>query len=281
MKVFCIFGDERVYRSRSPAMFTTVLQRLGIRGAYVPFRVQPAAIGQALQSIRLLNLAGANVTVPHKESVIPHLDVLSEGANIIGAINTIVRSGDQLKGYNTNAIGVMEALNAAGFDAAGKSALVIGTGGAAKAVAFILNWLRTDAVYVAGRSRKKAEAIVHRFAGTALAMEDLADAMPEVHIVVNATSVSSPEESSEMAARVADLPLRSCELVLDLNYGREQNFWRARAEKGGIRFLDGLLPLAHQARRTFALWTGMTVPPEEFVKAVTEIENGSVAKKMP
>lgn len=270
MKVFCIFGDERVYRSRSPSMFTTVLHRMGVKGAYVPFMVQPKDIGRAMQSIHILNLAGANVTVPHKESVIQYLDVLSEGANIIGAINTVVRTGDQLKGYNTNAIGVMDALNHVGFDASKKTALVFGTGGAAKAVAFILNWLRTEAVYVAGRSRAKAAAVVGRFAGTPLALEDLSDQTPAAHIVVNATSVSSPEESASLAAVAEELSLSSCELLLDLNYGREKNFWKARAEKENIRFIDGLLPLAYQARRTFALWTGMNVPPEEFVKAVKE-----------
>lgn len=270
MKVFCIFGDERVYRARSPSMFMTVLHRMGVKGAYVPFMVHPGNIGQAIQSMRILNLAGANVTVPHKESVIPHLDVLSEGANIIGAINTVVRNGDQLKGYNTNAIGVMDALNHVDFDAAGKSALIFGTGGAAKAAVFIMNWLRTEAVYVAGRSRGKAEKIVRRFAGKPLSLEDLRRETPEVQIVVNATAVSSPEESAELAAIAEGLRLPGCELLLDLNYGREDNFWKTRAEKEDIRFLDGLLPLAYQARRTFALWTGMNVPPEEFVKAVTE-----------
>jgi shikimate dehydrogenase len=75
------------------------------------FKVSPNDVGQALQSLRILNIAGANVTVPYKETVIPHMDILSEGANIIGAINTIVRNGAELKGYNTNAIGFMDALD--------------------------------------------------------------------------------------------------------------------------------------------------------------------------
>ena len=104
---------------------------MGIKGAYVPFQVDPDDLGQALQSLRILNIAGANVTVPYKEVVVPHMDVLSEGANIIGAINTIVRNGNELKGYNTYAIGFMDALNDVGFDVEGKSALVFGTGGAA------------------------------------------------------------------------------------------------------------------------------------------------------
>ena len=124
MKVFCIISDERAFRSQSPPMFTAILKRAGIMGTYVPFNVCSSDVGQAIQSIRILHIAGANVTVPYKEAVIPFLDTLSEGARIIGAVNTIVRKGDELKGYNTNAIGFMDALNHAGFNVSGKSAIV-------------------------------------------------------------------------------------------------------------------------------------------------------------
>lgn len=268
MKVYCILSDERAFRSKSPAMFSAVLKRVGIKGTYVPFKVAPEQIGGALQSIRIFNIAGANITVPYKELVIPHLDILSEGANIIGAINTIVRNGDELKGYNTNAIGFMDALNDAGFDAEDKSALVIGTGGAAKAVVFILNWLRTRSIVVAGRNEERARQIVNRFGGEVKPMNTLPDQLLPVDLIVNATSVSSPEESPELAALVEKLQVPDCELVVDLNYDRPQNFWKDMARHKGIRFMDGLLPLAYQARRTFALWTGIQVPPEEFLKAL-------------
>jgi len=270
MKVFCILSDERAFRLKSPAMFSVVMTRLGIKGIYVPFAVKPEDLGQAIQSLRILNIAGANITVPYKEKVIPFLDVLSEGANIIGAVNTIVCDGDILKGYNTNAIGFMDALSEAGFDAEGKTALVFGTGGAAKSVVFILNWLRTDSIIVAGRRKEKSEEIVHRFSGDAMQIYDLPDRPLPANIVVNATSVSSTDESPELSAVVEKLKVPECELVLDLNYGRTQNFWQDMAKAKGIRFVDGLSPLAFQARRTFALWTGAQVPPEEFLKALDE-----------
>ena len=274
MQVYCILGDERVMHSKSPAIFEAILKRLGIKGAYVPFKVAPDDIGQALQSIKVLNIAGANVAVPYKEKVIPHLDILSEGANIIGAINTVIRSGDGLKGYNTNAIGFMDALNEAKFDAEGKSALVFGTGGAAKAVAFILNWLRTDAIKVAGRSEEKSRKIVNRFGGEAIPLDALTDRPLAVNIIVNATSVSSTDESPEMAALIDGLEIQGCELVIDLNYGRRQNFWQDMARRIGVRFMDGLPPLAYQARRTLALWTGAQVPAEEFLSVIGDVIEG-------
>jgi shikimate dehydrogenase len=270
MKVFCILSDERVYSSKSPVMFSRVLQRVGIQAAYVPFKVEPQNVGLALQSFKILNIAGANVSVPYKEKVIPHLDVLSEGANIIGAINTIVCNGDRLKGYNTNAIGFMDALNGAGFEVAGKSALVFGTGGAAKAVVFILNWLRAGNIRVAGRSPEKTAAVAERFKVEASSIDELVDRPVAADIVVNATSVSSPQEAPELALLTQKLQLPVCRLVLDLNYGRNQNFWRDMACCQGIQFMDGLTALAFQARRTFALWTKVQVDPAEFLKALKE-----------
>ena len=268
MKVFCILGDARAFQAKSPEMFSTVLKRVGVNAAYVPFMVAPENLGKAVHSLRVLNIAGANVTVPYKETVIPYLDILSEGANIIGAINTIVRDGDRLKGYNTNAIGFMDAMEEAGFDAAGKTALIFGTGGAARAVAFIFNWLRAERILVIGRSLEKAHALTAKLGGVPLPLDALGDAEVRADILVNTTAVSSPEESPELAALVASLRLEGCGLVMDLNYGRAQNFWRERAAELGAKFVDGLSPLAYQARRSFALWTRLQVPVGEFRTAL-------------
>jgi len=268
MKIFCILSDQRAFRSKSPDLFSTVLRRVGIRGMDVPFQIEPGQIGQAVQSLRVLNIDGANVTVPYKETVMPHLDAISEGATIIGAVNTIVRNGTVLKGYNTNAIGFMDALEEVGFDVTGKTALVFGTGGAARAVVFILNWLRVGSVVVAGRSEEKTKALSLRFGGEARLINTLLDDPVPAHLVVNTTSASGHDESPELAELAADLELPECELMFDLNYGRSQNFWQDMAEARGIRFSDGLPALAYQARRTFALWTGIQVDPKEFLDAI-------------
>ncbi len=272
MKVFCILSDERAGQSKSPIMFSRVLNRQGINGTYVPFVVKPEDLSQAVQSIRILNMAGANITVPYKEAVIPLLDVLSEGANIIGAVNTIVRDGDRLKGYNTNAIGIMDALNEAGFEVDGKAALVFGTGGAARAVVFILNWLRAANIYVAGRNRGKTKALIDSLGGVSLDLSSFSEPSMPVDIVINATAVSSGDESPEMADLVSRLEIPGCQLIFDLNYGRQRNFWEELARSKDIRFMDGLSALAYQARRAFALWTGLQVPPEEFLAALHENE---------
>ncbi|WP_319522758.1 shikimate dehydrogenase [uncultured Desulfosarcina sp.] len=267
-KVFCIISDQRVFQSKSPHIFTHVMGRAGLKGAYVPFMVEPGNLGKALESLRVLNIAGANITSPFKEKVLPYLDILSEGANIIGAVNTIVRKGDQLKGYNTNAIGIMDALNEVAFDVAGKRALVIGTGGAARAVVFILNWLRADSVTVAGRDEKKTRCLAEHFDCRSMPLRSLGDAPLDQEIVVNATSVSGSDESGKLSEIAGCMHGGDCRLVFDLNYGRRNNVWQALADRWGVRFMDGLSTLAYQARRTFLLWTGQELPQEEFLKAL-------------
>lgn len=234
----------------------------------MPFKVGTGQIGPAMQSLRVLNIDGANVAVPYKETVIPHLNILSEGANIIGAVNTVVRNGETLKGYNTNAIGFMDTLEEIGFDVADKTAVVFGTGGMAKAVVFILNWLRAKSILVAGRDENSIAGIVQKIGGISKPYQTFHDEPVSANIVVNATSVSSPDESPELAALVDRLDIRDCEILMDANYGLEVNFWERKAREKGIKFLDGLPVLAHQARRSFSLWTRIDVEAGEFRKAL-------------
>lgn len=267
-KVFCIISDKRVFQSKSTQVFTTVIARTGLNATYVPFMVEADNLGKALESLRVLNIAGATITAPFKEKVLPYLDVLSEGANIIGAVNTIVCKAGQLKGYNTNAIGFMDALNEVNFDVAGKNALVVGTGGSARAAVFILNWLRAESVVVAGRNHEKTCRLANHFSVTPRSLKNLIDAPVSVDIIVNATSISSSDESSELTDIVGRMQSSACQLVFDLNYGRRENIWQALADRCGSCFIEGLSALAYQARRSFLLWTGQEVPQEEFIKAL-------------
>ena len=271
--VFGVLSDRRVHTNRSPELFTRVMARVGLRGACVPFQVAPGDLGAAVESLRVLNLAGASVTAPYKEKVLAHLDVLSEGANIIGAVNTIVRQDRILKGYNTNAIGIMETLDAQGFDPCGRKALVFGTGAAARASVFILTWKRAAEVVVAGRDPAAARRLVDAIGGMAAGFDDLTEAAAQADILINATNVSCPEDGPDLAGRIETLSLDSCQLVMDLNWDRPANFWHAAAGRHGCPnsnpcpFVDGRSTLAFQARRTFFLWTGIDVPAAEFGSA--------------
>ncbi|MFH1091925.1 MAG: shikimate dehydrogenase [Pseudomonadota bacterium] len=265
MKVYGVISDRRAFNSKSPAMHTAVLHKLRLSGVYLPFAVEPHHIGDAVRGLKALGVAGVNVTVPHKQAVMPFLDFLSEEAAAIGAVNTIVNRGNLLEGHNTDAAGFSDSLTQAGFEAAGKTAVVIGNGGAARAVIFALKKLGASDIILAGRNQDKVEETAQELNVTPSLLDALQHRTFPVHLMVNAASVSSPAESPELAAWAAGLKLPECRLVFDLNYGRPQNFWHALAERRQVPFLGGLVMLAHQAKHSFELWTGLNVEAAEFL----------------
>ncbi len=271
VKAFCILGDERVFHVKSAAMFTVVMRNAYLKGAYVPYQVAPHQLGEAMKALNVLNLAGANVASPYKEAAIPWMDELSEAAQIIGSINTIIVNQDQRKGYNTNAIGITHALKAVDFKPADKPAVVVGTGGAARAIVFVLNWFKARPIYVVGRNLTKIHRMTEKLGGEAVDLKELDRVIKEARIIVNATTVSNAEESSDLASQVRGLAADQCELVFDLNYNKPDNFWLKLAQKHEAQFMDGIMALAHQGSQTLALWTGTTIDPKEFLMALSII----------
>ncbi len=270
MKLLGVMGDRRVLKSLSPRMHNAVLRGLGIPACYLPFAVAPELVGAAVAGLRALGALGANVTVPHKRAVIPHLDRLSPLARRLGAVNTIVNREGTLEGHNTDVEGFARALGQAGHSARDQEVLVLGAGGAARAVVAALAGQEPRRLWVAARDRQAAARLTAELGGEPLALAQSPRAAARAHILVNATSVSSPAEGPELARLVRDLELPDCHLVLDLNYGRPQNLWADLAARRGCRFQDGLPMLAHQARLSFSLWTGQEPPLQEFLRPLEQ-----------
>jgi shikimate dehydrogenase len=268
MMLLCLLGDKRVAKSLSPLMHNAVLARHGLEGQYVAIPVEPMDLEATVARLRDEGLAGANVTVPHKEAVAPLLDSLSSQARTMGAVNTIVRRGLELVGHNTDVEGFSAALAHPAFRAQGCRALVLGAGGAARAVVMALLGLGVDEVLVASRTMDRCRRLAEDLGARPVGLEQahLHAAMAE--LVVNATSASSPAESPQLADLAGRLRLNRCQLLVDVNYGRQENFWKEAAVKAGAPFVDGLVMLAHQARLSFKLWTGVDAPVEEFTAAL-------------
>ncbi|MEW5898961.1 MAG: shikimate dehydrogenase [Bacillota bacterium] len=276
-KVCGLFGDP-VEHSFSPAMHNAAFSSLGLDYVYVPFLVAPADLGQALAAVRALNLAGVNVTVPHKEKVLPFLDELAPEAEIAGAVNTIVRQEGRLIGHNTDGAGFLRALAIeTGFAPEGKNVLVLGAGGAARAVSAALARAGAREIRIAGRTAQKAAELAReineRVRGRAQAIrwgeEDLLESLPEVQLVIQATPVG-------MHPRLEDCPpfpfqgLRSGHLVCDLIYHPPLTKFLARAKAAGARILNGLGMLLYQGVLAFELWTGVSAPVEVMRRALVE-----------
>lgn len=273
MKVLCVLSDHRAHKSKSPLMHNGVIRARGLEAEYmyVPFQIDPENTGAAIAALRALNIAGANVTVPCKEKVIPHLDRLDPAAAAVGAVNTIVPEDGGLAGYNTDIGGFLDALAHGGFNPAGKRALLCGSGGAARGLLQALREGEAKEIFLAGRNPEKSSALAAEFSAQPLDIYDkrkMEEICRECPLIINATAASTPAESPELAELVASLSPHGCEIVVDINYGRTENLWQDLAGRGGARFMDGLPMLAMQAARSFRLWTGLPVTGDEFLAAL-------------
>jgi shikimate dehydrogenase len=157
--VYGIFGFP-VAHSRSPAMHNRAFEALGIDARYVPFAVAPEHLADAVRGVRALGIRGLNITLPHKTAIVPWLDEIDAVARAVGAVNTVIRDGDHLKGTNTDAEGLTRALIEGGAKLSGVHATVLGAGGAARASVVGLARAGAARVRVAARQRDRAQALV-------------------------------------------------------------------------------------------------------------------------
>jgi shikimate dehydrogenase len=243
----------------SPAIHAAAFEALGLEWVYLAWPVRPAALDAALDGLRALGCAGANVTMPHKETALAHLEELSSHARAIGAVNTIEFRGDHLVGHNTDVYGFIRLLETdAGVAAAGKHALVLGAGGAARAVVTALEQLGAKGIDVAARDPNAAKAVAAlATSGRGLEWADTADVAPAAEIVVNATPLGTNGEEL-----LVDVPWRAGQVVVDLVYDPPWTPLVAAARSGGAGAWGGIGMLVHQAAGALRLWTGLEPPLE-------------------
>jgi shikimate dehydrogenase len=247
-----------VAHSLSPRLHGCWLQRYRIDGAYVPLPVRPDDLEAALRALVVLGFAGANVTVPHKEATVAVVDTLTPAARRIGAVNTLIVGADgTLTGDNTDAFGFLENLKAAGIGpVAGLGpAVVLGAGGAARAVVAGLVDAGVGAIRLVNRSIGRAEALAAAIGGPirVLAWADREAALPGAGLVVNTTTLGMTA-SPPLDLAVDALPAEA--VVTDLVYAPLLTPLLAAASARGLRTVDGLGMLLHQARPGFRAWFG-------------------------
>ena len=247
-----------VEESLSPLIHNTAFIALGLDWVYVPLPVEPGRLSDALAGLPALGFVGANVTMPHKTETAVLLGELSEDAARLRAVNTLVTTPAGLAGHNTDAPGFERFLaEDAGFDAAGRTALLLGGGGAARACALALARSGAAKVVVALRDPAKSEELRAAVAGfeTALqvvAFDDAAES--EADLVVNATPLGSDGEQLPLPR------LRSEVIVVDLLYRPTLTPLQVTAREAGAATFGGLGLLLHQAALSFELWTGRPAP---------------------
>jgi shikimate dehydrogenase len=257
-----LFGYP-VEHTLSPAMHNAAFGALGLNYCYVPFRVHPDSLAGAVQGIRAMNLAGVNVTVPHKENVIPFLDEVSEEASFIGAVNTIVHDEGRLTGYNTDGRGFMQSLAEKGVSVEGKDVIVVGAGGASRAISYYL-CKKAKSLSLFDIDKQKAGRLVSDLKEITDAVSVAGDVsgVDTFDIIVQATPLGLKDEDP---LPLDTEKLRKEQIVYDLIY-KNTRLLRKAGERGCVT-LNGLGMLLWQGVFAFEHWTGKK-PDVEIMRSI-------------
>jgi shikimate dehydrogenase len=248
--------------SLSPVMHNAAFRSTGIDWVYLLWPVPPDDLAAAVAGLRALGAAGANVTMPHKESVIEHLDDISGDARRAGAVNTIQRVGNRLIGHNTDVDGFRQLLVAdAGFDPSGKRSLILGAGGAARAAALALDDLGAGEIVIAGRTDERAQNVASLGSGRSIEWAEAERAAENADLVVNATPLGMNGENPLPEAKWG-----RDQFVVDLVYTPPVTPLTSAARGSGAEAWGGLGMLVHQAASSFRIWTGQA-PSTEVMSA--------------
>lgn len=280
----CGIIGSPVEHSVSPAMHNAAFSSLGLDYIYLPFKVKKEQLAKAIDGVRALNIRGLNVTIPHKVAVIPFLDELEPLAERIGAINTIVNDNGILKGYNTDASGFMKALFERGVESGGKNVVILGAGGASRAISFTLAEKSAELV-ILNRQLEMDWAVelainISQFLGKEvkaleLNEQNLSAVLEDADILVNATSVGmSPNVNQTLVVKRL---LKPEMVVFDIIYNPIKTRLLTEAQEAGAETINGLDMLVWQGALSFEMWTKFKAPvaimKAEAIKVLKEHEN--------
>jgi len=281
-RVCGIIGDP-VEHTLSPAMHNAAFEELNLDFIYVAFRVRKEELRDALIGARSLDVLGLNVTMPHKTVVLRYLDEIDSTARAIGAVNTILNKEGYLIGYNTDGIGALKALKENGVTPNGKKLLLLGAGGAGKAIAFqaarevgeltILNRTPQKAKKLAEVLRKEFNKKINR---NVLSTEIIKKELRDADILINATSVGMHPNINQSLAPKSSLRPDLC--VMDIVYDPLETKLAKDAKAVRAKIISGIEMLVYQGAASFEIWTSQAAPVKVMKQAVLKkLESGSGA----
>ena len=265
-----------IRHSISPVFQQAAFDCLSLEARYQAWEVEPGSLGQFIGGLRSADTLGVNVTVPHKEAVIPHLDAVDEWAQLAGAVNTIVNEGGKLRGYNTDGTGFIRALEQhRRMSPEGLRVLIIGAGGSAKGVALALARGGAASVTIANRTLERAQRLAELIRTHGPVAEEiplvpgevLADAAARSDLVVNCTTLGMKHGPGEDSSPLPVEYIPPGALVYDLVYNPPETPLLRDAGRAGASVLGGLPMLVYQGAASFKLWTGKEPPVDVMLKA--------------
>lgn len=275
-KIIGLLGHP-IKHSLSPFIHNIACELLGLDYIYLPFDVLQSNLKDALKGMLALGIKGFNVTIPHKESIIDHMNEISEEASTIGSVNTIVNDNNKLIGYNTDVYGVSESLSQYKDDIIGKTVSIIGAGGASRAVIYsLVRNFKPAEINIINRTEQRAESLKRYFSDKIkfedfhvyeLIPPDLTEVFQNSNLIINTTPVGmSPDEDDTV------IDLKSAfhkeQIIFDLVYNPVKSKLLKLASEQGAVTVNGIEMLAAQAAKSFELWTGQEMPMDKIKTAV-------------
>ena len=257
-KLFAVLGDP-IAHSMSPAMHNDLFNHYHLEAEYLPFQVKKENLKDAVKGLKALGAAAFNVTVPHKSAILPFLDEIDELALSIGAVNTVVNQSGKLVGYNTDGLGFIKGLEPFLPQLANKKALVIGAGGAARAIYFSLAKLDCLTIDLANRTVQKAEELIRDCpftnASQAISLDEAAAKLGDYDLLIQTTSIGMHPNVSEQPLCLDRLGNKA--VVCDIIYNPLYTQFLQQAEQRGAAVQNGLEMFVYQGALAFEKWTGI------------------------
>ncbi|PKB81388.1 MAG: shikimate dehydrogenase [SAR202 cluster bacterium Io17-Chloro-G9] len=264
-----------ISQSVSPAFQQAALDHAGIKATYLAYDVAGEDVGEFVRGLRQPGVMGINITTPHKGAVIPYLDELDDWATAASAVNTIVNRQGRLTGYNTDSSGFLRALrDESGFSPGGRRALVLGAGGAARAVVLALSRDKIASLTIANRTLSKAQSLAelaqqNSVSASAIPLErdSLTPVAQDADLIVNCTSMGMTRGSDASGTPLTSDQIPATALVNDLVYNPRETALLREAVAAGAQTLGGIYMLVYQGVTAFEIWTGKPAPVAVMLEA--------------
>jgi shikimate dehydrogenase len=270
--VFGIIGDP-VDHSLSPGMHNAAFDSIGLDHIYVPFHVKTEELEDAINGARAMGIRGLNVTIPHKTEVIKYLDYLDIAAGLIGAVNTIEFGENGAVGHNTDGIGAIRAIEDV-TRVKGKKIMVLGAGGAARAISFQLLLSEAKSLVISNRTIEKAQELrddlVEKLDEEVIITDlgsELEKEIEDTDILINTTPIGMYPHITHKPLVTADKMHKGL-IVNDIVYNPLKTGLILEAEKAGVKTISGIKMLMYQGIESFRIWTGIEPPVEVFKSAL-------------
>jgi shikimate dehydrogenase len=263
-KLLGVIG-EPIAHSLSPVMHNAALNHLGLDYIYLPFPVKPEALSRAIEWFRVIDLQGFNITIPHKQTIMPLLAEISSTAQLVGAVNTVYQTPQGWAGTNTDVQGFIAPLKNL-RDWRGTEVLVLGYGGAARAVVVGCQQLGCKQIHVVGRNPEKLRDFHQSWADFPGLVSihpwgQLANLLPHADLVVNTTPIgTTPDINISPVELSAMMGLKSGAIAYDLIYNPSKTLFLQQAEQAGAMIFNGLEMLVQQGAAALEIWLGCPVP---------------------